>query len=627
MSRALVMEGSLAEFDLVSVLQTVSIGRQYTAIELEDERGDVVGTMAVKAGQVLAASAPGANGIAAVRRLVRARSHRFRVYRERGGDVSMHIGSVPDVLMEAIAEEDAGEPEAVLMEGSLRQFDLSQLLEAVSLGRQCIGIDLYDERGRRRGAVCVKGGQILLAEHGQRKGAHALGELLEGMRDGRFVVFKTTSPAHVSPLFSVADLADPERREALGVVPTEGGGERPSQTSAILPLGDKEPSSAHAEDEQHAQQASRATTGGGSREGRHGAPTRPMPFQLLSPSEPDASRRTTLPAIKTLRVVATPEPREVVALPRPHEVIDAPPRDDVGHAPDAPLFRHGGGASPSETYAGAGTFLARTGDDEAHGASTRVRPVICVTGPKGGSGQTTVTLNLAVALARRDLRVALLDANTDGLLVALDASRGESAGLGDVLAGRARLEDVCLSTRVPGLSLYPSGASSLVSASTEQWSALFETLREGADMVLVDCPAALEGCAPAVLGAATHTLIVLAAEPSSLRALGRHEAALARLPGPAARLLGLVLNQLDYQARASLRVLEELCTGPQGRWIFDVPIPRSPAFLEATSRGVPIAHESSSARPTIGWVFELLASSVLERLGLLAPCLAATPLL
>jgi pilus assembly protein CpaE len=42
-------------------------------------------------------------------------------------------------------------------------------------------------------------------------------------------------------------------------------------------------------------------------------------------------------------------------------------------------------------------------------AGTPVAPLICVLGPKGGTGKTLVSTNLAVALARRDLRVVLVD--------------------------------------------------------------------------------------------------------------------------------------------------------------------------------------------------------------------------
>jgi pilus assembly protein CpaE len=42
-------------------------------------------------------------------------------------------------------------------------------------------------------------------------------------------------------------------------------------------------------------------------------------------------------------------------------------------------------------------------------SGTPVAPLVCVLGPKGGTGKTLVASNLSVALARRDLRVALVD--------------------------------------------------------------------------------------------------------------------------------------------------------------------------------------------------------------------------
>jgi pilus assembly protein CpaE len=45
----------------------------------------------------------------------------------------------------------------------------------------------------------------------------------------------------------------------------------------------------------------------------------------------------------------------------------------------------------------------------AHVRGTPLAPLVCVLGPKGGTGKTLVATNLAVALARRDQRVVLVD--------------------------------------------------------------------------------------------------------------------------------------------------------------------------------------------------------------------------
>jgi hypothetical protein len=49
--------------------------------------------------------------------------------------------------------------------------------------------------------------------------------------------------------------------------------------------------------------------------------------------------------------------------------------------------------------------------------------------------------------------------------------------------------------------------------------------------------------------------------------------------------------------------------------------------MEASARGVPIVHVEESASSTIAWVFEALATALLERLQLERPTLASAPLL
>jgi pilus assembly protein CpaE len=64
--------------------------------------------------------------------------------------------------------------------------------------------------------------------------------------------------------------------------------------------------------------------------------------------------------------------------------------------------------SPEEVGVAIEQVLARRrGGSLVHGAPTA--PLICVLGPKGGTGKTLVATNLAVALARRDQRVVLVD--------------------------------------------------------------------------------------------------------------------------------------------------------------------------------------------------------------------------
>jgi hypothetical protein len=49
--------------------------------------------------------------------------------------------------------------------------------------------------------------------------------------------------------------------------------------------------------------------------------------------------------------------------------------------------------------------------------------------------------------------------------------------------------------------------------------------------------------------------------------------------------------------------------------------------MEASARGIPIAHGEAGISSTIGWVFETLATSLLERLALEEPAFDDSSLL
>jgi chromosome partitioning protein len=253
--------------------------------------------------------------------------------------------------------------------------------------------------------------------------------------------------------------------------------------------------------------------------------------------------------------------------------------------------------------------------------------IIAVTSPRGGAGRTTVALNLALALARRHPRVLLVDADANGLLPAVRAPQRVYAGVAEVLAGEAELESALLETRAPGLTLLPSGELSDSGQQHPGWKPLLTSLAARFDIVIVDCPPILYGATPSVLRAASHQLLVVGAEPAALQACQAFQERLERELSQGPRLLGLVLNMLDYQVRASVRALEQLGESNFASALFDVSIPRSPAFMEASARGIPVAHSEGGAPMTIAWVFDTLAAALLERLELEQPRLSERPLL
>jgi chromosome partitioning protein len=78
-----VTRGYLRDFGPVALLQALSLSRQYTAVVLFTEAGEIAGRVTVKSGMVLDASMPGTDltGAAAFRELVARRLHSFQVER------------------------------------------------------------------------------------------------------------------------------------------------------------------------------------------------------------------------------------------------------------------------------------------------------------------------------------------------------------------------------------------------------------------------------------------------------------------------------------------------------------------------------------------------------------------
>jgi MinD-like ATPase involved in chromosome partitioning or flagellar assembly len=349
----------------------------------------------------------------------------------------------------------------------------------------------------------------------------------------------------------------------------------------------------------------------------------PQPAPTAEPSSEPARNMALNPAPSAEPGPVRP-PSGAPAAPSP--VLDrapsaAPPagRGRRSERPAAPPARAEG---PREATSDA-TITAR------HPALRSGTPIVAITSPKGGAGRSTVALNLAVSLARRGRRVVLVDADASNLLPALDLADRAFKGVADALEGWAPLADTVLETRVPGLKLVPSGELTEETYRHPGWLALLADLARQADVVLVDCAPGWYGATLSVLEAATHQLLVLAAEPAARRICGAYQERLQKLLKGKHRpeLLGLVINMLDYQVQASVRSLEELSTSAYARHLLEIPIPRSPTFMEASARCVPIVQVEQGASSTIAWVFETLATALLERLQLERAALASAPLL
>jgi septum site-determining protein MinD len=147
--------------------------------------------------------------------------------------------------------------------------------------------------------------------------------------------------------------------------------------------------------------------------------------------------------------------------------------------------------------------------------------IIVITSGKGGVGKTTCSSNLSMALAQRNQKVVVIDAdfglrNLD-LLLGLE-NRIVFTAL-DVLAGECPVEKALVKDkRQPNLSLLAAAQNRNKEAITpDQMKSLVKDLEDKCDIIIIDCPAGIELGFQNAIAAAKEAIVVTTPEISAVR--------------------------------------------------------------------------------------------------------------
>ncbi len=233
--------------------------------------------------------------------------------------------------------------------------------------------------------------------------------------------------------------------------------------------------------------------------------------------------------------------------------------------------------------------------------------VLAITSQKGGVGKTTVALNLAVALAERGRSTLLVDLDPQGG-IGLSLAQGETTftGLTEWLAGAATPEEAVVQTKLDGLHLLPRGRLDPIDVPAYE-SALFQpgalgrlldVLKARYAYVVLDTPAGLGITTRAALAISDYALVVAQTEPLAMRSLGQVLRVLDHVrqsEHPGLSYLGLLPTMVDLKATPSRGAIEDLWIGFEG--VFETMISRSPAYAEASLRGLPLSFLAGPRSP------------------------------
>ena len=145
--------------------------------------------------------------------------------------------------------------------------------------------------------------------------------------------------------------------------------------------------------------------------------------------------------------------------------------------------------------------------------------VIAVSGGKGGVGKTNVSVNLSLALAARDRRVVLMDADLGLANVDLLLGISPNKTLHDVISGQCDLREVMVEAE--GIRIVPaaSGIQRMSQLDPMEHAGLvqaFSEVGDDMDVLIIDTAAGISDSVITFARAAQEILLVVCDEPSSI---------------------------------------------------------------------------------------------------------------
>ena len=225
------------------------------------------------------------------------------------------------------------------------------------------------------------------------------------------------------------------------------------------------------------------------------------------------------------------------------------------------------------------------------GAVLRRQPrSISVTSGKGGTGKTTLTANLGIALATLGKRVTILDADLTmaNLALVMGMHQVETSFL-DVLKGRAKVKDAIYENY--GVRVIPTGfrfeeaQEALSKSSRARVKQVIQEILSETDFLLIDAPAGIQDATLFSIASAREMLPVCNPTYTSLVDVYK-VIRFANVIGAWTR--GLVVNRMGKRTELPPEEIEQFLDRTLGGLPLIAQIPEDPKVQEAELQGTPV---------------------------------------
>ena len=231
--------------------------------------------------------------------------------------------------------------------------------------------------------------------------------------------------------------------------------------------------------------------------------------------------------------------------------------------------------------------------------------LISIASGKGGTGKTTTTANLSIALGKLGKKVLAIDADLTmanlSLVMGIDDAE---ITIHDVLSGEASISDAIYQTSFENVDLIPAAIDweHVKKADPRKLPGTIKPLKEYYDFVIIDCPAGLQMDAMNAMLSGEEVILITNPEISCITDTMKVGIVLKKA---GLAVLGFVLNRYGRSENdIPPNVAEEVMEVP-----LLVVVPEDPKVREATLEGVPVVEydpDSEGAKAFMNLAEEVL---------------------